>query len=391
MMMRGAGTQQRLCDGVLFALRGRTHSRIQEDVGIVRRAVLLALGLSPFFPVCSSPATCVSVPVPISSTVPSSLGTPNSVVAFGSYEFVSVQGTGQIFTYNISSGSLVLAVAPYAMPCSSPSGMAIATISGNVVMAVVCYDTGTLSTLTVNADGSLSALGSVSGLPMPYPGIALDGTNVLVPLFGSDTANGGVAKVSIASPATPVIVATVTLASPASGDVANAGYLAVASGFIYVTSGSESVPQSSSSSIQVVNEATMTLVGSPLVVAHSPQQIALQGNVAYVTFFDALQLESINIANPAGLQPLQVLSLSMSNQSCNAVPIIVQSNLAYVGCYPEGYIDRFDVSNPSNMQLSNYLTGIPDPQRLAIAGGYLLITSSMSGGPDYMIALQEFN
>ena len=57
----------------------------------------------------------------------------------------------------------------------------------------------TLLTLTVHADGSLSALGSVGGIPSPYPGIALDGTNVFIPLFGvSNAANGGVAKVSIA-------------------------------------------------------------------------------------------------------------------------------------------------------------------------------------------------
>ena len=70
-------------------------------------------------------------------------------------------------------------------------------------------------------------LGSVGGLAAPFPGIVLDGTNVLVPLFGSASANGGVAKVSIASPATPMIEGTVALSSPVSGGLANAEYLAV--------------------------------------------------------------------------------------------------------------------------------------------------------------------
>lgn len=355
----------------------------------MRSAVLLAVGLVPFLSGCSSPAA-FSTPE-ITSVTPSSSGTPNSVVAFGDYEFVSVQATGQIFTYNLSSGLQVLVGAPYATPCTDPSGMVVTTIAGNNVMAVVCYDTGSLLTLTVNADGSLSALGSVNGLAVPYPGIVLDGTNVLVPLFGASfSANGGVAKVSIASPASPAIEGTATLASPASGGFVNPGYLAAAGGYIYVAAGSEGNPLSSSSTVQVVNEATMALVGSPLVVAHSPQQIAVQGKVAYVTLFDATQLESIDISNPASLQPLQVLSLSVANQSCHALPVVVQDNLAYVGCYAEGVIDQIDIGNPSQMQPARSLAGISFPQRLEFAGNSLLVTSATSGGQVYQIDLAEF-
>jgi hypothetical protein len=356
----------------------------------MRNAVLLTVCLAPFLSGCTTPAA-ISLPE-ITSVTPSSSGLPNSVASFGDYEFVSVQGTGQIYTYDIASGSQALAVAPYATSCADPSGMVVTTIAGNNVMAVVCYDTGSLLTLTVHTDGSLSALGSVSGLAMPYPGIVLDGSNVLVPLWGAGSStNGGVAKVSIAAPASPVIMGTATLASPASGQMVNAGYLAVAGGYIYVESGSESAPLSSSSSIQVVNEATMTLVGSPLVVAHSPQQIAVQGDVAYVTFYDATQLESIDISNPASLQPLQILSLATANQSCHALPVVVQGDLAYVGCYPEGVIDQIDIGNPSQMQQTKSLAGISFPQRLALADSSLLATGCTSGGSVYQITLTEFN
>ena len=268
--------------------------------------------------------------------------------------------------------------------------MVIATIAGNNIMAAACFDTGSLITLTVNANGSLSALGSVSGLPMPYPGIVLDGTNVLVPLHGTGSANGGVAKVSIASPASPSVQATVTLVSPVSGGIANAGYLAVAGGYIYVTAGSESNPQGSSSTVQVVNEATMALVGAPLVVAHSPQQIALQGNVIYVTLYDVAELESIDISNPANLQPLQVIPLTASSQSCNAVPVAIQSNFLYVGCFAQGVIDRFNITNPSQMQAAQSVTGIPSPQRIVFAGSSLLVTDAASGGNVYLIDPGQF-
>jgi hypothetical protein len=307
-------------------------------------------------------------------------------VTFGSYEFVSVQGPGQIFTYNISGGSQVAAGKPYATPCAYPSGMVAVTLGTQNVMAVVCYDTGSLLTLTVNADGSLTALGSVSGLPMPFPGIVLDGTNVLVPLFGGNASgNGSVAKVSIATPASPVIEGTVTLASPVSGGVANAEYLAVTGGYIYVTSGSESNPLGSSSTVQVVNEATMTLVGIPLVVPHSPQQIAVQGTVAYVTLYDATTLESIDISNPASLQPLQTMSLPTANQNCHPEPVVVQGNFAFVGCYAEGIIEQFDISNPARMQPANSIAAIASPQRLAISGESMLVTGGTTGGQVYQI------
>ena len=358
-----------------------------EQARQVRAAAGLALGLSTLLYGCSTPAA-FSVPA-ITSVTPSASGTPNSVAYLGNYEFVSVQGTGQIYTYNISSGEQALA-SVYATPCAGPSGMVLAAIAGKTVMAVPCYDTNSLLTLTVNANGSLSAFGSVSGLAMPFPGIVLDGTDVLVPLFGGNSANGAIAKVSIASPANPVITATVTLASPVSGGVANAEYLAIAGGYVYVTSGSESNPLGSSSTVQVINEATMTLVGSPLVVAHSPQQIAIEGAVAYVTIFDASELESIDISNPASLQPLQVMPLTAGNQGCNALPIAVQGNFAYIGCYGQAAIEQLNIANPARMQAAAVLSGISFPQRLTIAGDSLLVTGATTGGQVYRMDLARF-
>ncbi len=322
----------------------------------------------------------------ISSVTPSSAGIPNSVVAFGNFEFVSVQTTGQIFTYNISSGTQVAAVAPYTTPCSDPSGMAIASIAGSNIMAVVCFDTGSLLTLTVHADGSLSSLGLVSGLAEPYPGMVLDGTNLYIPVFGqSSAANGGVAKVSIASPASPVITATVTLASPVPGAYVNPGYLVISSGYIFETAGSESAPIDGSSTVQVINESTMTLVGSPLVVAHSPQQLAVQGTAIYVTFYDAAQLESIDISNPAALKVLQVFPLNTATAGCNAEPVAVSGTTAYVGCNPQSTIARVNIANPAAMQLTGSIAGVLSPQRITVAGRYLLVTAGVAGGNVYQI------
>lgn len=320
----------------------------------------------------------------VSSVVPSRSGTPNSVTVYGNYEFVSVQGTGQIFTYDISSGQQEPVGAPYETPCSDPSGMVTTNISGRAVLAAVCFDANSLLTLEINSDGLLSPLGEVGRLEAPYPGIVLDGTNVVVPLFGqAASTSGGVAKVSIASPANPVVTAIVTLASPQAGGFSNPGYLAVAGDYIFVEAGSENDPLDATSSIQVLDEASMQLVGAPLVVEHSPQQIAVQGNVAYVTVFDATQVESIDISNPANLKPLQVLTLGGSIPDCHPLPIAVVGNSAYVGCYSEGEIEEFDVSNPADMRLTETTGSILFPQGLDYTGSSLLITSSTTGGSVY--------
>jgi hypothetical protein len=323
------------------------------------------------------------VPQPIVSVTPSASGVPNSVALLGNYEFVSVQRTGQIFTYNVASGTPVAVNPPYATPCKDPSGMAIASVAGTNVMAVVCYDTGSLLTLAIASDGTLSGLGSVGGLGVPYPGVALDGTNVLVPLYGqSQAANGGVAKVSIAEPANPVVTGVATLSSPGPGEYANPGYLAVWGGYIFLAAGSESAPIASSSTIQAVDEATMTVVGQPLSVAHSPQQIVVAGGVAYVTFYDATQLEAIDVSKPGALIPMQTVPLGSASASCHPIPVAVSDSFVYVGCYDEATIVRFDTQTLANAQS---ITAITTPQRILVSAGGLVVPSSTSGGMVYQI------
>jgi hypothetical protein len=357
----------------------------------MRTFILFVLNSAILLTGCETSAKSKQTAQSTTSVTPSPLGVPNSVASLGPYEFVSVQGTGQIFTYSITSGSQVLIEPVYQAPCSDPSGMVITSIAESDVMAVVCYDTGLLLTLRIDADGSLSLLGLVEGLGTPYPGIALDGTNVFVPLFGVPfSANGGVAKVNIAIPASPAITGVATLASPSTGGFANPGYLTVSGGYIFVSAGSESDPQSTSSTIQVVNESTMKLVGSPFPVAHSPQQLAVQGNVVYVTMFDAVQLESIDISDPTNLRSLEILPLA-TGAGCHAEPVVVRNTHAYVGCYAEGVIDEVDVTSPSTMRLVQYIRGIDSPQRLQVEGNYLLVTSSVSGGSVYQIDMGPLN
>jgi len=188
----------------------------------------------------------------------------------------------------------------------------------------------------------------------------------------------------------PVIAGVATLASPFPGAVADASAVAVSGGYLYVASGSETQPQNASSSVQVVNEATMQLVGSPLVVAHSPQRIVVSGGVVYVTLFDALSLESVNVSNPASLQMLDVDSLAMQ-PGCSAEAIAVRDTTVYVGCYGQGIVDRINVSAPAMMTQINSLSGLGAPQSLAFSGSSLFVVSSTVGGSVYQVYVGPSN
>ena len=373
---------------LLFSGRGVLRIATPWEVSVLgfRRVAILPLSLLAVLLGCGSNFAAQPGAITITSVVPSSTGAPNSVASLWPFEFVSVQGTGQIFSYNVSTGSQVAVGTPYATPCADPSGMVIAAVSGVNIMAVACYDTGSLLTLTVNADGSLTALGSVGGLASPYPGIALDGTNVFLPLFGvSQGANGGVAKVSIANPVNPVVTGVATLTSPGPGEYANPGYLAVNSGYIIVAAGSESGPQSSSSTVQMVSEASMTVVGAPLVVAHSPQQISIKNNIAYVTLYDAAEVEAIDVSMPGNLLPLQVLSMSSPGVVCHGLGVLANGNSLYVGCYSEGMIQQIDITNPAAMVPGMTISGVSHPQQLRQSGSYLLIPTGVTGGSVYEV------
>jgi len=334
----------------------------------------------------SSPVTPPPPLYSYTSVTPSATGTPNSVVVFGNFEYVSVQQTGQIFTYDFSSGIQVQVGMPYTTPCSSPSGMAIVQEGSANIMAVVCYDSDSLLTLNVAANGSLSPLGSVAIYGQPYPEIAQDGTNIFVPTFPLScvcitSSNGTVVKVDVSSPSVPTITGIAALASPFPGAVADGTALAASGGYIYVASGSETAPlgNTSSSSVQVVNEATMQLVGSPLGVPHSPQRIAASGGVAYVTLFDAEGLESIDISNPASLSMLSTVNPATPS-ICNALGLALRETTAYVGCYQQGTIDRINVNAPAAMTETNYISGMGSPQSMVFSGSYLFVVSAAAGG-----------
>ena len=136
----------------------------------------------------------------------------------------------------------------------------------------------------------------------------------------------------------------------------------------------------------------MALVGSPLVVDHSPQSIAVSQGYAFVTFFDAEELQSFDVSNPAVLQPLQTVATTFAGQGCSALPITVFEMYAYVGCYNQAQILRYNISDPTHMVVVNALTGISTPERIAYSTTlrYLVAVSGQAGGSLYQVDAGRF-
>lgn len=310
---------------------------------------------------------------PLSSTG----GTGNTVALNGNFAYVSVQGNSVIKIYNVSTG-YPQAAGSYTTACTSPSGITFSNVGGNTVASVSCYDNKTLYTLSVNAaTGALTALGSVvvSSTHAPWPGMVALGTDLLIPTDSQCPATSVVYKVSLATPASPSVTGNATVQNATDSSQQCAAYLATDGTYVYA----ETSAEPGIGTAQVLNPATMTWVGTPYSLPHSPQQLALQGNTLYVTVHDSDAVYALDISNPASLATKGSLTLS----SCAALPVVAQGTRLYVGCDGAGAV-VLDISNPASMsQLTSLGSSFSSPQNMKVHGRNLYLVGGASNGALY--------
>ncbi|HXB62206.1 MAG TPA: hypothetical protein VNU94_05070 [Acidobacteriaceae bacterium] len=300
--------------------------------------------------------------VSLGSVVPSATLTPNSIAVSGDYAYVALQGSaGAIAVLDISTGAPAL-LTTFPMPCTQPNGI---KVSGGYAY-VTCYDTGALYVLSINnADPAapvLAVVGSVSGLQSPYPGTSLSGTHLYVPSHA-----GFIFRVDVSNPAAPVIDGSVATAA---GTSPNAVY--VANSIVYCACSSEPM-QSWFQTFTATG--TMTLLGQ-IPLTHSPQRVVVSGNYAYVTNFDSMKLDIVDVTNPAAPSVLTSVALP-----CNALPVAVTASYAYVGCYSAQGIATINITNPANATVLRYTATSASPvQDLALSGTSLYAVSGNAGG-----------
>jgi len=300
--------------------------------------------------------------VSLGSTIPSVTLTPNSVAISGNYAYVALQGSsGAIAVLNISTNTPRL-LTTFAMPCTQPNGI---KVSGGDLY-VSCYDTGALYVLSINnldpIAPALAVIGSVTGLQSPYPGTSLSGTHLYIPSH-----SGEIFRVDISNPAAPVIDGSVATAA---GTSPNAVY--VANNIVYCACSSEPT-QSYFQTFTATG--TMTLLGQ-IPLDHSPQRLAVSGNYAYVTNFDAMKLDIVDVTNPAAPSVLSSVALP-----CNALPVVVTADNAYVGCYSTQGIATIGITHPASAAVLGYTaTGASPVQDLALSGSHLYAVAGTAGG-----------
>ena len=105
--------------------------------------------------------------------------------------------------------------------------------------------------------------------------------------------------------------------------------------------------------------------------------------MAYVTLFDQLAVEAIDISNPAAIRSIATASLA----NCHPIPVVVSNNVAYIGCYAEGAVARLNVANPAQIATMAAISGVQSTQGMAISGNILLVTDASPGGALYSINL----
>lgn len=339
--------------------------------------------------------------LPATTVQPSTTLSPNSVWVQYPFELVTVQHSGatsQLNVYNISTGVQVLVGSPTTFTgCQFLNGVVATNIAGVNVVFTVCNDNATGYAFSLSSSGVLTAIGSpMTGLTAASPGIALDpdGVHVYVPLFGvSSSATGSIAKVLLSSTSSPTMVGSPMAVASFNGCGGTAGnssqnpaYLVVADGYGFVETGHEPTTACVlDSTIQAFNTSTMALVGSVLPVAHSPQQLSKQGSTLFASYFDALQIQSFDISNPASITSLQILS----TPSANLVPIITRGSRTFAGVQggaDVGDVYELDTSNPSDMRLIQKFTGFVDPQRFFLDGRNLFVVEA---GVGHLVAMAD--
>ncbi len=175
---------------------------------------------------------------------------------------------------------------------------------------------------------------------------------------------GEIFRVDVSDPAAPVIDGSVTTAV---GTSPNAVF--VANNILYCACSSEP----SESYFQTFTASgVMTLLGQTT-LAHSPQRLVVRGNYAYVTNYDAMKLDIIDVTDPAA--PSVASSVALP---CYALPIAVTADNAYVGCYQSTHgIATIDITHPAAPAITGY-TGTPagpDVQDLLLSGTRLYAVS----------------
>jgi hypothetical protein len=305
---------------------------------------------------------------PESGVIPSAL-TQNSMDTSGVYTYLTVQATasaqGAVVVLNTATNTPEI-LTTFTMPCVQPNGI---LISGSYAY-VTCYDSGELYVLTINNSNPtvpvLAILGIVGGLQGPFPGISLAGTHVYIPSHAPGN-QGAIYRVDVSNPAAPAIdgsIATTPSISP------NAVF--VTGGYMYCACASE--PDTSYVEVFTA-DGTITSLGR-VALAHSPQRLVVRGNYAYVTNFDAEQLDVIDISTPASPSVAATVPLA-----CYGLPIALSGSYAYVGCYAADGVAKIDISVPSAPVLvSKTATSASPVQALGMNGPRLLAAAGVAGG-----------
>jgi hypothetical protein len=303
--------------------------------------------------------------VSLGSVNPSATLTPNSIAVSGVYAYVTVQGTGgAVAVLNISSGATPLLLSTFNTPCASPNGIKIS--AGGNYAYVTCYDTGALYVLSINNANPvvpvLAVAGSVTGLQSPYPGIALSGSELFVPSHSGD-----IFRVNVSNPAAPVIDGSIATAA---GTSPNAVY--VANNIVYCACSSEP----SQSYFQTFTATGVMMLLGQVPLAHSPQRLVVSGNYAYVTNFDAMKLDILDVTSAAA--PTLLTSVALP---CNALPVAVTASNAYVGCYSTQGIATIDITHPATASVTGYTATTASPlQDLMLSGVNLYAVSGNAAG-----------
>jgi hypothetical protein len=251
--------------------------------------------------------------------------------------------------------------------------------------------TGTASTnllqiYDVSNPSAPALVGSVQ-LPLYSLGVWVSGNYAYTISFidgcGVCSSYAGVLSiVDVSNPASPTMIGS-TNTGTAGVHVAD---IKVVGNYAYVSGQStdQNPPLSQVLVFDVSNPASPYLLSS-LQAGHSPQGLDVEGNFWYQTIYDndltygVPTLDIYNISNPSTFYQAGTAILS---GSCHPQDVAVEGTIAYVACYANSSVAVVDVSNPASPTVDGYISlpATSYPIFLEAKGRYVYSISNIPGG-----------
>ena len=333
----------------------------------------------------------------VGSIVPDSSYELDALDIQGNYAYIlgdnGNRGSGlsaaQFYVVDITNPTSMAVVSKTPITGYEAYGQSGIRIQGNYVYLESSTGTASTNLLQIYDVSNPSAPTFVGSVPIPLYSLGLWVSGKYVYSISyvanssvSNSSAGILSIVDVSNPASPTIIGSTNTGTTG----VHVADIKVVGNYAYVSGQStdQNPPLSQVLVFDVSNPASPYLLSSSR-AGHSPQGLDVEGNFWYQTIYDndltygVPALDIYNISNPSTFYQVGTAILS---GTCHAQDVAVEGNTAYVACYTNSSVAVVDVTNPASPSVVGYISlpATSHPISLESKGRYVYSISNALGG-----------